>query len=52
MQAGGGKLQIWGCMSAEGVGEMRVIEGTMKSDNYIDVLEQEMVRSGEKLQKG
>ena len=38
VQAGGGKLQIWGCMSAEGVGEMRVIEGTMKNDNYVNVL--------------
>lgn len=49
MQGGGGKLQIWGCMSASGVGQMRILDGTVNTDRYIDILEKEMLPSGRTL---
>lgn len=36
---GGGSIMIWGCMAADGVGEMFVCEGRMDSQKYINVLE-------------
>jgi len=38
MQAGGGKIQLWGCVTYNGVGDLRWIEGTMDSQFYIGVL--------------
>ena len=36
---GGGSIMIWGCMAADGVGEMFVCEGRMNSQNHINMLE-------------
>lgn len=37
------KVMIWGCFSSKGVGRIKVVEGTMKSDDYINVLDTKMV---------
>lgn len=37
---GGGSVMIWGCMTANGVGEVYVCEGRMNSSRYIDMLEE------------
>ena len=37
-QAGGGKVMVWGCMTADGVGQLKIIEGKLNSDGYISVL--------------
>ena len=36
---------IWGCMAADGVGEMFVCEGRMNSEKYINVLETVLISS-------
>lgn len=36
---GGGSIMIWGCMAADGVGEMVLCEGRMNSEKYTAVLE-------------
>ncbi len=38
-------LMVWGCISAYGMGSLRVLEGTMNAERYIKVLEQHMVPS-------
>ena len=40
---------VWGCMSAAGTGEMRLIEGIMDSKMYCDILKQNMKPSLQKL---
>lgn len=42
---GGGSIMIWGCMTADGVGEMFVCEGRMNSVKYIEVLETALLPS-------
>ncbi len=38
-------LMVWGCISAYGMGSLRVLEGTMNAERYIKVLEQHMLPS-------
>ncbi|GJQ80163.1 hypothetical protein Trydic_g23741 [Trypoxylus dichotomus] len=37
---GRGSFMIWGCMSANGIGEMFVCDGRMNSERYIPMLEE------------
>lgn len=37
---GGGSIMIWGCMTAQGVGEVHLCEGRMNGARYIDMLEE------------
>ena len=46
---GGGSVMVWGCMSAAGTGEMRLIEGIMDSKMYCDIWKQNMKPSLQKL---
>ena len=46
---GGGKVMVWGSMSAEGVGELHFIEGNMNSNMYCEILQQNMISSLQKL---
>ncbi len=46
---GGGSIMVWGCMSAAGTGELRIIEGNMDSNMYCDILKQNMMPSLQKL---
>ncbi len=36
---------VWGCISAYGMGSLHVLEGTMNAERYIKVLEQHMLSS-------
>lgn len=49
MKFGGGSIMIWGCISASGVGEIKVCEGRMNSDSYIATLEDHLEASIVKL---
>ncbi len=36
---------VWGCISAYGMGNLHVLEGTVNAERYIKVLEQHMLPS-------
>ena len=36
---GSGKVNVWGCITPEGVGQLHRIEGNMNSAQYIEILE-------------
>ncbi len=42
---GGGRVMVWGCMSAAGTGELQFIEGNMNANMYCDILKQSMIPS-------
>lgn len=42
-------VMIWGCMSAKGVGEMQFINGTVNAAKYQEILENNLLRSIQKL---
>lgn len=46
---GGGHVMVWGCMSSDGVGNITFIEGTMTAKSYIDVLQDNLSESSNKL---
>ncbi|KAJ4437764.1 hypothetical protein ANN_13702 [Periplaneta americana] len=46
---GGGNVMIWGCMSASGVGEFVFIEDIIKKEDYLHLLQHNLVKSAEKL---
>lgn len=46
---GGGSIMIWGCMSANGVGEMFICEGRMNSAHYIKILKDALQSSYRKI---
>ncbi len=45
-------LMVWGCISAYGMGNLHVLEGTMNAKRYIKVLEQHMLPSRRRLFQG
>ena len=49
---GGGGIMMWGCMSSRGNGFLTKVSGTMKSDQYIEILENSMILSGHLLDYG
>ncbi|KAK7576331.1 hypothetical protein V9T40_001250 [Parthenolecanium corni] len=46
---GGGKVLVWGCMAAKGVGNLEFIEGNMTAQMYIDILRTNLKSSARKL---
>ena len=42
-------VMIWGCFSAQGIGHIKAVERTMKTENYIKCLESHMVPSSKKI---
>ena len=46
---GGGHVMVWGCMAANGVGNLAFIEGTMKAVDYVKVLRDNLSSSASKL---
>lgn len=46
---GGGSLMVWGCMAANGVGNLRFMEGTMNKTMYIEILKDSYIPSTQKL---
>ena len=46
---GGGNCMVWGCMSAQGVGELVFIEGKMKYPQYLQILKNNLKKSAENM---
>ena len=46
---GGGSVQVWGCISAVGIGDSVRIEGTMNADKYKQILIHHGILSGRRL---
>lgn len=46
---GGGGVMVWGCMSANGVGKLKFIDGTMDHRMYIDILKENLRPSTDQL---
>ena len=42
---GGGSIMVWGCMTAQGTGYACKIEGRMDSELYVNILNDELLRS-------
>lgn len=36
---GGGSLMVWGCITRQGVGRLRLVQGTMDSKQYVSILQ-------------
>ena len=49
---GGGNLMFWGCFSSNGVGKIVKVEGRMKADDYIGILDQNLKESARQLGLG
>ena len=45
----GGHVMVWGCMAANGVGNLGFVEGTLKAVDYVKVLRDNLSRSASKL---
>ena len=46
---GGGNVMVWGCISSTGVGEMAFIDCTMKQEDYLKILKDNLHKSAENL---
>lgn len=46
---GGGKINVWGCFSYDGVGTLYKIEGIMKKEDYHQILQRHAIPSGLRL---
>lgn len=46
---GGGSVMVWGCMSANGVGNLVFIEGKMLKEDYRAILKENLMASARKL---
>lgn len=46
---GGGSVMFWGCFAASGTGCIESVQGTMKSQDYQDILERNVLPSVRKL---
>lgn len=46
---GGGKIMVWGCFTAAGVGRLCQVSGLLDSHGYVELLEEEMLPSMELL---
>jgi DDE superfamily endonuclease len=42
---GGGNIMVWGCMGWEGVGRLAEVEGKMDADQYVSILEDNLLPS-------
>ena len=46
---GGGKMQVWGCMGASGVGTLKVVTGRLNVAGYVRLICHTLVEDGRKL---
>ena len=49
VKGGGGSMMIWGCFSANGVGHMHEVEGTMDAKQYAKILDYHLLPSARQL---
>ena len=49
---GGGNIMLWGCLSSSGTGNLVVVQGIMRKEDYIRILDENVKESAEKLQLG
>ena len=47
---GGGNIMVWGCMGWDGVGKLAEVEGRMNADQYVDILEENLLPSLEEFE--
>ena len=47
---GGGNIMLWGCFSSSGTGNLVKVQGIMKKEDYISILEKNVKESAERLQ--
>jgi hypothetical protein len=52
VKSGGVRTMLWGCMSANGVGNLVEIEETMTGVKYVQLLQENLWSSAEKLVHG
>jgi len=45
MTGGGGKVQVWGCITYNGVGDLEWVDGAMEKEHYCDILRSYVVPS-------
>lgn len=46
---GGGSCMVWGCMAANGTGNLEFIQGTMDKMVYLDILKRNVQQSAQRL---
>jgi len=46
---GGGNIMLWGCFAASGPGNLVKVEGIMKKEQYIEILQENVKQSARKL---
>ena len=46
---GGGKIQVWGCMAASGVGSLEVVNGLLDTAAYVMLICHTLEKDGRKL---
>lgn len=46
---GGGSIMVWGCFSWFGTGNLHLVDGIMKADQYIQILRENLLKSAEKM---
>lgn len=49
---GGGSIMLWGCFSANGSGNLVKVEGIMRKEQYIKILEENLKQAAENLNLG
>lgn len=49
---GGGSIMLWGCFSANGPGSLVKVDGIMKKEQFIKIMEENLKQSAEKLDLG
>jgi transposase len=49
---GGGSIMLWGCFSANGTGNIIKVDGIMRKEDYIGILEGNIKQSAQKLRLG
>ena len=49
---GGANIMLWGCFSSSGTGNLINVQGSMRKEDYIRILDENVKESAQKLQLG